>query len=118
MRVFTIVILLLACHSLSAQERTISGILTSSDDGSPLPGINIVVKGTDVGTTTDANGWYSIKVPVGSTLVFSFVGMQTREVVVTKDNLKPVKTATRQDGPEQKRKINGLRPIPRQLYKD
>ncbi|HMG90171.1 MAG TPA: TonB-dependent receptor [Chryseolinea sp.] len=118
MRVFTIIILSFACHSLVAQERTISGVLTSSDDGGPLPGINIVVKGTDVGTVTDANGYYSIKVPVGSTLVFSFVGMQTREVVVTEDNLKPVKTTTRQDGPEQKRKANSLRPIPRSLYKD
>ena len=118
MRVFTIVILFFACHSLSAQERTISGVLTSSDDGSPLPGINIVVKGTDVGTITDINGYYSIKVPVGSTLVFSFIGMQTREVVVTADNLKPVKNATRQDGLEQKRKTNSLRPIPRSLYKD
>ena len=118
MRVFTIIILLFSCFSLSAQERTISGVLTSSDDRSPLPGINIVVKGTDVGTTTDANGYYSIKAPVGSTLVFSFVGMQTREVVVTEDSLKPVKTPTRQDGPEQKRKTNNLRPIPRTLYKD
>ena len=118
MRVFTTVILLFVCHSLSAQERTISGVLTSSDDGGPLPGINIVVKGTDVGTITDANGYYSIKVPVGSTLVFSFVGMQTREVVVTEDNLKPVKTTTQQDDSGQKRKTNNLRPIPRSLYKD
>jgi hypothetical protein len=118
MRVFTIVILFVACFSLSAQERTISGVLTSSDDGSPLPGINIVVKGTDVGTTTDINGYYSIKVPVGSTLVFSFVGMQTREVVVTEDNLKPVKSTTRQNDAGQKRKTNNLPPIPRSLYKD
>jgi hypothetical protein len=118
MRIYTIVILLFAFHVLSAQERTISGTLTSSDDGSPLPGINIVVKGTDVGTITDVNGYYSIKVPIGSTLVFSFVGMQTREVVVTKDNLKAVKTPTQQDNAGQRRKTNSLPPIPRSLYKD
>ncbi|HCZ37778.1 MAG TPA: hypothetical protein DHV26_17800 [Cytophagales bacterium] len=81
-------LLLLAALSVAAQQRVISGRLTSTEDGSPLPGINIVIKGTTTGTVTDSNGNYFIQVPVGATLVYSFVGMQTREVVVTKDNLK------------------------------
>ena len=66
-------------------ERTISGRLLD-DVGEPLPGINISIKGTQIGTTTDAEGKYTITAPVGSTLVFSFIGMTTREVVVTADN--------------------------------
>lgn len=69
-----------------AQIRTITGTLTSSETGEPLPGVNIVVKGTTIGTVTDENGYYSINAPVGSTLVFSFIGMKTREVLVAAEN--------------------------------
>lgn len=60
----------------------ITGTVTSSDDQSGLPGVNIVVKGTTNGTVTDANGKYAIDVPEGATLVFSSIGYQTQEVVV------------------------------------
>lgn len=68
-----------------AQERLISGRL-KADDGSPLPGVSIAVKGTTKGTTTDANGYYQITAPIGSTLVISFIGFTTREVLVTEKN--------------------------------
>src|SRR5687768_12232094 len=90
----TSVILSLSLMSLSAQERTITGRLTSNEDGSPLPGINITIKGTNTGTSTDADGYYSINVPIGSILIFSFIGMQAREVLVTEDNLQPVQTGS------------------------
>lgn len=65
------------------QERMITGTVTAVDDGSPLPGISVVLKGTATGTATDARGKYSIKVPAsGGTLVFSFVGYQTQEVKI------------------------------------
>lgn len=115
---FTIIISLLTFHSLLAQERTISGILTSTEDGSPLPGINISIKGTNIGTSTDGQGYYSIKVPIGATLVFSFIGMQTREVVVTESNLQPVNSKDRQDKIGPKNKGIVLMPIPRTLYQD
>ena len=61
----------------------IQGKVTSSDDGSALPGVNIIVKGTTVGTTTDADGSYSISVPSAeSVLVFTFIGYKTQEVAV------------------------------------
>ena len=67
--------------SAFAQERTITGTVNSAADGSSLPGVNVVVKGTSIGTITDANGRYSITVPSDAqTLAFSFVGMQTQEV--------------------------------------
>ncbi len=66
-----------------AQTRTISGIVTSSEDGSALPGVTVQVKGTTVGTTTDLDGKYVLKIqPNHKTLVFSFVGMKTKEVAI------------------------------------
>ncbi len=79
--------------TLTAQnrERMISGQLKSNDDGSPLPGVNVLIKGTTTGIVTDMDGRYSLSVPIGSVLVFSFIGMQTREVLVTETGLQPVK---------------------------
>ena len=65
-----------------AQERRIIGKVTSAEDGSPLPGVSIVVKGTSKGTTSDVSGVYDISVPTakGTILVFSFVGVATQEI--------------------------------------
>ena len=58
-----------------AQQIQVSGKVTSAEDNSPLPGVSVVVKGTTLGTTTDADGNYSVRVPEGnSTLIFSFIG--------------------------------------------
>ncbi|NOZ47081.1 MAG: SusC/RagA family TonB-linked outer membrane protein [Chlorobi bacterium] len=66
-----------------AQERTITGTVTSSDDGSTLPGVSVVVKETTVGTITDMNGKYSLQVPEDATILeFSFVGMITEEAEI------------------------------------
>ncbi len=66
-----------------AQTRTISGTVTSADDGSALPGVTVLVKGTTNGTVTDANGKYSLQVDKNATtLVFSFVGMKTQEIPI------------------------------------
>jgi TonB-linked SusC/RagA family outer membrane protein len=66
----------------AVQGLTISGKVTDTS-GNPLPGVTVVMKGTTQGTVTDANGEYSItNIPKEATLVFSFVGMKTREVAV------------------------------------
>lgn len=66
-----------------AQERTVTGKVTSAEDGSPLPGVNVVLKGTTTGTATDAEGNYTLSVPSSdAVLVFSFIGVQTQEIVV------------------------------------
>jgi len=65
-----------------AQDRNVTGTVTSSDDGQPIPGVSIVQKGTTNGTITDVDGVYNLSVSQGSTLVFSFVGMATQEVLV------------------------------------
>jgi TonB-linked SusC/RagA family outer membrane protein len=69
--------------SLWAQERTITGKVASAEDGTPLPGVNVVVKGTTNGTVTDADGNFSLSIPnSGASLVFSFIGLQTQEVLI------------------------------------
>lgn len=66
-----------------AQDRTVSGKVTSAEDGTPVPGVNIVVKGTTTGAVTDLDGNYKLSVPAdGAILVFSFVGLQTQEVTI------------------------------------
>jgi TonB-dependent starch-binding outer membrane protein SusC len=70
--------------SLFAQGRTVTGRVTAAEDGSPIPGVTVIVKETtSSGTTTGANGDYSITVPPsGATLRFSFVGKIPQEVTV------------------------------------
>jgi TonB-dependent starch-binding outer membrane protein SusC len=60
----------------------ITGKVTSKDDGEGLPGVNVVVKGTALGTVTDLNGDYSLNAPSDGTLVFSSVGYTTEEVII------------------------------------
>ncbi len=66
-----------------AQTKTVSGKVTAQDDNSSLPGVNVVVKGTSIGTTTDASGAFSLTTTEASpTLVFSFIGYTKAEVAV------------------------------------
>jgi TonB-linked SusC/RagA family outer membrane protein len=78
MLLFISLLLMVSGINAFAQDRQISGKVTSSEDGSPLPGVNITVKGTNRGTTTGADGSYKISVGSQSTLVFSFVGFQAQ----------------------------------------
>ncbi len=64
-----------------AQDRVVTGKVTSSEDGSSLPGVNIVIKGTTNGAVSDSDGKYSLSVPAGGgILVFTFIGMKTQEI--------------------------------------
>lgn len=77
-------ILALFCSlSIFAQDRKVSGKITSADDGTGLPGVTVQLKGTSKGVLTDGNGQYSIAVPNnGGTLVYSFIGLMTQEVSI------------------------------------
>lgn len=76
-------VLLFSFQQLTAQNRTITGTVTDADDGSPLPGVNVILKGTTNGTSTDFDGNYTINdVPVNGTLVFSIIGYTSKEVPV------------------------------------
>ncbi len=81
-RILPILMLLFTLTSLSGQNVTVTGKVTGTDDGLPIAGVTVLQKGTTHGVVTDSDGNYSISVPVGSTLVFSFLGMQPQEFQV------------------------------------
>ncbi|MGA3012430.1 MAG: SusC/RagA family TonB-linked outer membrane protein [Bacteroidales bacterium] len=90
MRKFTIVLALLLLAGLQgvlAQTRVLSGVVTSSEDKSPIPGVTIVVKSTTIGTITNVDGKYVLSVPSKyNELTFSYVGMKTKEVKIGESN--------------------------------
>src|SRR5882757_329896 len=66
-----------------AQDRVVTGRIVAKEDGNALPGVNVLVKGSNVGTVTDSDGNFRVSVPSNdATLVFSFIGYQTQEQVV------------------------------------
>jgi TonB-dependent starch-binding outer membrane protein SusC len=82
LRCFVVMAVLFSQIAL-AQDKTITGKVTSGDDGSSLPGVSVVVKGTTIGTATDVNGGYRLSVPANATtLVFSYVGYLPKEVSI------------------------------------
>src|SRR6056297_35879 len=85
MKRFTILLtfLVFVFSGIYAQTTQITGTVTSAEDGTPLPGVSVVVQGATIGTVTDFNGAYSLSVPADAeTLVFSFIGMMTEEVPI------------------------------------
>jgi TonB-dependent starch-binding outer membrane protein SusC len=67
----------------SAQTRRITGTVTGAADGQSIPGVTVLVKGTQNGTVTDIDGKFSIQIsPDSETLVFSFVGLKTKEITI------------------------------------
>src|SRR5215218_7534305 len=80
---------LLTCFALGialssyAQERTVTGKVTATEDGSALPGVNVILKGTTSGTSTDGDGNFAVVVPSeGGALIFSFIGLESKEVEI------------------------------------
>ncbi|MAP79576.1 MAG: hypothetical protein CL526_00675 [Aequorivita sp.] len=71
----------LLCLQLSAQTVAVNGIVTD-DSGLPLPGTNVIVKGSNKGTQTDFDGKYAIEAQIGEILTFSYVGFNTKEIKV------------------------------------
>ena len=80
-RVILTLFIALVAHTLYAQDRSVSGTITDQA-GLPLPGVNIIVKGTTTGTQSDFNGKYSIEADTGDVLSFTYVGLKPQEVKV------------------------------------
>ncbi|WP_264521413.1 mucoidy inhibitor MuiA family protein [Flavobacterium sp. N1994] len=68
--------------------KEVSGIVT--DKSGPIPGVNVLIKGTNIGTQTDFNGRYSLKIPNGKELEFSFIGMETKTIPIYSGNMNVV----------------------------
>ncbi len=100
-RIFLVAVILLFQLNAMAQQRTISGTVIGADN-TPLPGVSVMVKGTTTGTLTDIEGKYTLPIPASSnTLVFSFIGMETKEVPVTASNVYDVTLAESMVGLEE-----------------
>lgn len=87
MKKFSLILAILGFMGLQvafAQTREITGVVTSSDDGSSIPGVSVVIKGTTLGTITNMDGEFNLKAPQdAAALIFSFVGMTPKEVALT-----------------------------------
>ena len=71
-----------------AQERTVTGTVTAREDGLPLPGVSVVVKGTKVGTQTNSDGKFTLRVPAGSNqLEFRFIGYAVQTANIGTNNV-------------------------------
>ncbi|MFS2188706.1 SusC/RagA family TonB-linked outer membrane protein [Mucilaginibacter sp. Mucisp84] len=63
-----------------AQNRTVTGTVTAKDDGLPIPGVTVKVKGSTIGTQTNAAGKFSLSIPENAVLVFSFISYESQEI--------------------------------------
>ncbi len=70
---------ILGIQIMVAQTTQTTGTITDAETGEPLVGAQVMVKGTSIGTTTDQNGVFSLKVDTGATLVITYIGYQTKE---------------------------------------
>jgi TonB-dependent starch-binding outer membrane protein SusC len=74
-----------AFHLLAQKE--VNGFVSSKEDGMPLPGVNVVLKGTNTGTTTDSNGMFKLNLPLDDgVLIFSFIGFKTHEAALSDES--------------------------------
>lgn len=90
-RMFLTICLLLMAGFAFAQTRTATGTVTSEDDGQALMGATVSVKGTQIGTMTDAQGQFSLSVPASATtLLVEFMGMESQEVTIQRTPMKIV----------------------------
>ena len=83
---FLMLLLALVAQITFAQERTVSGTV-SDNAGLPLPGVSVLVKGTQSGAQTDFDGKFSIKASPNQVLIFSYIGMKSKEVAATSSNV-------------------------------
>ncbi|HEY4784850.1 MAG TPA: SusC/RagA family TonB-linked outer membrane protein, partial [Bacteroidales bacterium] len=91
-QILSFLLLFLLCIHAQAQERTVTGVITSGSDNQPLTGVSILIKGTSNGTLTDIDGKYSIKVPDdNAVLVFTYVGFVKEEMTVAGKSVIDVK---------------------------
>lgn len=81
-KLWSVVVIVLATVSLSAQQLSVSGVVKDAVNGEPLFGVNILEKGTSNGTITNLDGEFTLSVPANAVLIFRYVGYQALEVPV------------------------------------
>lgn len=87
-KIYLLILLLVSISGVSSQEVNVSGIVTDAEDGTTIPGVNILVMGTTTGTITDLEGRYQLSVPSPDAILeFRFVGYTTREIQVANQSV-------------------------------
>ncbi len=81
-KLITIFLIMIFCQNVFSQEKKVTGVVRDASDQSPIPGVNVLIKGTSMGTSTDYQGQFSLQVQDGATLVVSFIGYVSQEVAV------------------------------------
>lgn len=81
-----VLLIVLMAQLTFAQERAVTGVV-SDNTGMPIPGVSVLIKGTNSGTQTDFDGKYSLKASPSQILIFSYIGMKTQTVVASKSNV-------------------------------
>lgn len=89
-----LMVLFFGMGNLLAQTKQITGKVTSAEDGVPIPGVSVSVKGTTTGTVTNVDGNFTLTVPENEVLVFSFVGMKTKDILITESSVYNVELET------------------------
>lgn len=79
----SLLLLSLLFPSILLSQSTVSGVVTEASSSLPVPGVNVVIKGTSTGTTTDFDGRYTLNVNTGDVIVFSYIGYATQEITYT-----------------------------------
>jgi hypothetical protein len=77
-----IIVLFVVLLATNPQERAVTGVV-SDNAGMPIPGVSVLVKGTNSGTQTDFDGKYAIKAAPSQILIFTYIGMKTQSLAAT-----------------------------------
>lgn len=94
-KLLSFLFLLCFTYSVYAQNIQVQGTVVAGEDNSPLPGVNVTVKGTAKGAITDLSGKFTLSTPAGSTLVFRYIGYKAQEVVIK--DAQPLKITLKED---------------------
>ncbi len=94
-KLLSFLFLLCFTYSVYAQNIQVQGTVVAGEDNSPLPGVNVTVKGTPKGAITDLSGKFTLSTPVGSTLVFRYIGYKAQELVIK--DAQPLKITLKED---------------------
>lgn len=82
-KLLTSFLFMFLCVSINAQEITVKGVITDADDGLPVLGASVIIKGKNIGTVSNLDGAYVIKASIGDVLRISYVGMENKQVTVS-----------------------------------
>jgi TonB-linked SusC/RagA family outer membrane protein len=82
-----LICLLLTCYGAAFAQTTITGVVKGSDDGEPIPGVSVTIKGGKTGVTTDAKGFFKITAAGDAVLRFSYIGYLPKEIEVQNRNV-------------------------------